>query len=74
MLLQAITTEDDFMLHATSKIAHMCAYNVVLWQTFTDICTYNVRVIKVMAKEYHQSRVRALAFLHSPIIFYDSGI
>ena len=54
---QAVTTEEEYLPLATIRIAHLCAYNVVLWQIFTDICSYNTRVIKVMAKEYHQSRV-----------------
>ena len=56
-VFQAVKSEEEFLLYATSKIAHLCAYNVVLWQTFTEICTYNVRVIKVLAKEHHQNRV-----------------
>ncbi|XP_067938421.1 protein FAM135A-like isoform X2 [Watersipora subatra] len=55
---EALTTEEECLLVATSKIAHVCAFNVVLWQTFTEICSYNVKVIKVLAKEYHQSRVK----------------
>lgn len=55
--LQAVKSEEEFLLHATSKIAHLCAYNVVLWQQFVEMCTYNLRIMKLMAKEYHQSRV-----------------
>jgi len=54
---QSVKLEDDFLLNATSKIAHLCAYNVVLWQDFTETVTHNNRVKMVLAKEYHQSRV-----------------
>jgi len=57
---QSVKLEDDFLLNATSKIAHLCAYNVVLWQDFTETVTHNNRVKMVLAKEYHQSRVSYL--------------
>ncbi|KAF6037280.1 FAM135B [Bugula neritina] len=55
---ESVKLEDDFLLNATSKIAHLCAYNVVLWQDFTETVTHNNRVKMVLAKEYHQSRVK----------------
>lgn len=65
LYLQAFKSEEEFLLHATSKIAHLCAYNVVLWQQFAEICNYSVRIAKLMAKEYHQSRVSSHQALSS---------
>lgn len=54
-------SEEEFLQHATSKVAHLCAYNVVLWDKFVELFASNIRAAKHLAREYHVQRIKRYA-------------